>query len=138
MNRPGRGHIEFPLIIRLSLALHLLWAVLLWQEPQLGLITALYLLPFSAPVLSGLLAVISLLAGWPFVRQCSRRTMLLCFFPQQVCLYISACGAMLAAWNGTYGDGILHPRLFIFGDQFPVALLAYYHTRALISVASDV
>ena len=126
--------IRFPFIIRMSLVLHVAWAALLWWEPGLHNITALYLFPANILTLSSLLGGASLLAALPFYAMMTPRKCLLCFFPQQIILYYSALGAALAAWNGSYGDGVLHPHLFIFGDQLAIILVALYHNGAIIAI----
>lgn len=123
-----------PLLLQLSIALHLSWAILLWYEPTLAQITALYMLVQVPWVLSLLLAGCALLTLVPFYMPLKKRATLLCLFPQQALLYYAAMGAMLAAYRGTYGDGVLHPHLFIFGDQWSIALRAYFHTIMILRI----
>lgn len=129
--------VRFPLVIRFSIGLHLLWGVLVWREPQIMQITALYMFPQSLWMISLILIGTAGLALVPFYLQMGRKTSALFFFPQQTFLYISALGAAVAAIRGHYGDGVEHPQLFIFADQWSHILLSFYHTKAVIRNAKE-
>ena len=127
-------HIRCPLIFQLGIILHLTWAVLLWFEPSLAFITALYIFHLPPSLLSLFMIICSLSALLPFYMPLSRQYTVLALTPQLICCIMSALGAMLAAYRGTYGDGVIHPRVFIFGDQWTIALIAYFHARAMIAI----
>ena len=126
---------RIPILLQLSVTLHLSWAALLWFEPSLAQITALYMLTQSCLALSVLLAGSALLTLVPFYhRHFTKYQVLACLAPQQILLYYAALGAMLAAYNGSYGDGVIHPHFFIFGDQWSIALRAYFHTVMILRI----
>lgn len=57
---------------------------------------------------------------------------IICAVPQQLLLLESANRAILCIYAGSFADGVIRPRMFIFVDQLPAMLLAFFHTVALI------
>lgn len=130
--------LPYPALLRLALWHHVLLGVLSVAEPQVHGITSVYMLTRLGLVgwwLAGAMGLASGLA-WIALRWPGRRWRFLALMAlQQNLMYVSALGAMLAAWQGSYGDGVAHPRLFIFADQVIYVLLAYYHTRLVMRLA---
>ena len=59
-------------------------------------------------------------------------TGMLLLLPQQTILVISASGALRAAVQGHYADGVARPGAFILADQLPVVVLMLCHWWALV------
>ena len=126
-------HRHTPMIIWFGLLLYSTWGVLLWWEPSIRHITALYLFPHKTWVLSGLLLGACACTLRALYTPAQRLRILL-MLPQQCLMVLSALGAMHAAWAGQYGDGVLHPRLFILADQWSLVLLVGVHTWAVFAI----
>ena len=52
--------------------------------------------------------------------------------PQQMFISIIALGAMVSTMSGTYADGVIRSKLFIFADQLPVMAVFCMHSIAYI------
>ena len=132
MTTQRRPYFRYPLIISMTLCVHVTWAISLLILPFVQHITALYLFDMDAWKLAGLLLTSSGCSLCGLHSRMPRQIRALLCMPQQIILCMSALGAFLAAVHASYGDGVVHPRLFIFADQWPAMLLAPFHTFAII------
>ena len=135
--RIQRISVRFPLILKLIIWKHLVWAACIFFDTSAMHITAFASMPLSGIASIGILVGSSCLALVPFYVLVSRTVMAMLFVPQSVLMYVSALGALRAVLTGTYGDGVQHPHLFILADQCIYELLAYYHTIAVVKNAQE-
>ena len=131
-------YIKYPPMILFTAALHLSWSGLLIFDPTIQFITQLYVIVLPVLTLQIVLVICSVLAIVPLSVRCSKANTMLCFVPQQMLLYLSAIGALLAVANSSYRDGVLHPRLFILADQLPPVMISLFHTRVIVSYVGQI
>lgn len=58
---------------------------------------------------------------------------LLLILPQQFILVESSFGAILCIARGSFADGVVRDRAFLFTDQIPMVIAASLHTAALLN-----
>lgn len=126
-----------PIIILYAVALHFIWAICLFVNPNVLHITAMgtYLDYFSpttphATLLGILFCVVAILAVVGlFVKD--KLSRLLLMIPQQMMLVISAAGALQAMISGSFADGVIRTHSFLIADQLPAILVATGHFIAV-------
>jgi hypothetical protein len=124
-------------IIWLVIILHGVWGIIgLSSNTQLFTTTfyaLLQLTGFSQSYTSLILLGGSVLATVSLLRfQKKRREVgLFLVLPQQFLLLISMGGVIEAVLLGTYANGVIEPRVFIFADQVPILLLGCFHSLAI-------
>ncbi len=55
--------------------------------------------------------------------------------PQQAFLFITAIGAWLAVWHGSYADGVVRSSMFITADQLPRGMFSLLHLTAMYTLS---
>lgn len=124
--------VSYPLIMWLMIIIHILWGVSIFMLKDVGWITALYIVKLPPFLLGTCLIISSILVIYSLYFGKSRLMKSCLCMPQQTLSYASAFGALAASIAGSYGDGVMHPKLFIFADQFPTILLAIFHNIAIV------
>ena len=132
------GHNYYPIIICVTIAMHLSWAAGLMIEPSVIQATALHTLlratgsPQIAAFIYGgvaVLATVGLLSPWRPIR-------VWLILPQQIVLYLfSVSGVTYAIFLGEFADGTVRTHWFLVVDQIPVVLIAFGHSAALFLIA---
>ena len=124
-------------IIWYSVALHVIWGVILIVSRDRLITTPTHIIPGPYQFLSGImLLTVGLSAG---VGQLSghRHYGLLALFPQQFIMLLSAGSALRNVIVGSYSDGYIpahSPHLFILTDQLPTILASLFHTIAVLEL----
>ncbi len=126
---------KHPLIVLYGLALHYVWATVLWVDPVAGGTSTLSDLAglMGSRALPFVLFISSTLALYYLIL--SRQAGLFAFFcllPQQSIMIASAVTAVSAMLTGMYADGVERPIAFIVADQAPAVIASILHTLALI------
>src|SRR5687767_15114475 len=106
------------IMVLFAVALHLVWAAILFVDDAALGATALSALHRWIPMpwltwvilLAALCALLAMGIRYPWV--------LLLLLPQQVLLIMSASGAVEAIWIAQFADGVVRPRAFLAADQF--------------------
>lgn len=122
-------------IIVYSILLHYIWAFSVMIDPTVNGVTGLYLFQtvFHPPFARVVLIIVATLSIFGLYTKDVRLAATL-MVPQQFTMMISAGGVVLAVASGSYSDGVLHPRMFIFADQSPLITAALLHTVAIWGV----
>ena len=129
----------YPVVICVTIALHLIWALGLAMEPAAINATALHTLlviakspHMAAAIYAGvaMLAIVGMAAP-------SRYARVILILPQQAVLWFSVVGAAYAMFLGQFADGVQRAHWFLIVDQVPVILIAVGHTAALLLIAGD-
>jgi len=112
-----------------AIILHWVWGIMLLSSNSPLNITAIHAMTqmhmSSAPVvgilylLSALLAVVALAAP--------RIVGAILLIPQQLLLTVSAIGALMAMFSGSFADGVIRPIPFLVADQAPAVVAAVCH-----------
>lgn len=119
------------LIVVYAMLLHFIWAAaLIYDSPES--ITAMSIMAtlFSRPVMIGLLAGSSILAGFGIWSTATAAYLLM--LPQQFLLFISAGAATKAMILGSFADGTVRSHWFLIADQAPAVLIATLHFVAFL------
>ena len=129
--RLGPPHYS-PLMPWFGVTLHLFWAALLIVNSDVQHVTALAHLTdiASRGVIASMLVIVALLAAWAITHHG-----FLLLLPQQMVMVMSAVSAVVTISEGKYPDGTVpaSPHLFILTDQWPVIVIAAFHTIAVVS-----
>jgi hypothetical protein len=119
-------------IIWCAIALHVLWGCLLLINGAVVDATALHAFAgLSRYLTAAILFAVAAMAIAGVTWHGPRPLTLALLLPQQAVLSISALSAIMAVFEGRYGDGVPRPWYFILADQAPVILTMVLHTIAV-------
>ena len=124
-------------VVWYAIILHWLWGCMLLASNDPLAITAInavsrfgLVYPSSASILYffvSSLAIIGIMAPRPVG--------LIFLIPQQIVLYVSAYGAILAMSTGRFADGVQRTPAFLIADQAPAVIIAFLYTFVVIELA---
>lgn len=122
-----------------AVALHFLWAGLLFRNDDAKQATALYTLSRLFPAKTGLAVVlifVAAMAGYGLLKRTGPLTgRILLLIPQQLVLGVSAAGAVWAMWKGHTPGGLPRPAGYLIADQSPAVLALLAHSATIMYLA---
>lgn len=127
------------LMVLFSVALHLLWAVLIFHDHSAVNATAVHGVGkfIESPILLAMTfagvawcATLGIFTRLPWI--------VLLLIPQQIVLLFSAVGVVEAIWLAQFADGVVRSRSFLAADQIYTVLAAVGHTFAMIAHAKRI
>lgn len=127
----------YPIIVCVTIALHLIWSVGLALEPAAVNATgpyAILIVARSPNIAAAIFAGVALLAIAGLLLK-RRRYRFLLILPQQAVLWFSIFGAVNAMVLGQFADGVQRAHWFLIVDQVPTVLIALGHTIAILLIA---
>ena len=132
------GQSSTPIIICVTIVMHLTWCVGLMIEPSVIQATALHTLlraTGSPQIAAGVYGGVAVLAIGGLLSPC--RSVRVCLIlPQQIVLYLfSVSGVTYAMSLGQFADGTFRTHWFLIVDQIPIVLIAFGHSAAMFLIA---